>query len=59
MFLDLRDCVLCVYFEKFALFVYHQHFVCTVAKCPPCYVKYKINESAFLHLGEIAEETGG
>lgn len=23
MFLDLRDCVLCVYLEKFAFFVYH------------------------------------
>lgn len=33
-------------------------FVCKIAKCLPCYVKYMMNESLF-HLGETAEETGG
>ena len=33
MFLDLRDCVLCVYLEKFALLFITDIFVYNVAKC--------------------------
>ena len=56
MFLDLRDCVHCVYLEKFALLFISCIMLPSVF---PRYVKYKMNVCVFSHLGEIAAETGG
>ena len=59
MFLDLRDCVLCVCLEKLAFLFITDIFVCNVAKCLSLLWKIQDKCMCFSHLGEIAAETGG